>query len=99
MKGNRGLLIAVVALILLGAGWWLFTQRKSAPGVDLIAGLPGATKKPDSGTFEVDRRGSQGRDTAAPFMPRRPPGLSGRSRFPMTVAQSGRRDEAGVVDG
>ena len=53
MKGNRGLLIAVIVLVLLGGGWWLFSRGASAPGVDLIAGLQAATKKPDSGTFDA----------------------------------------------
>ena len=52
MKGNRGLLIAVIALIVLGGSWWLLRRGQGAPSVDLIAGLPTATKKPDSGTFE-----------------------------------------------
>ena len=52
MKGNRGLLIAVIALAVLGGAWWVFTRGESAPGVDLIAGLPTATKAPASGTFE-----------------------------------------------
>ena len=53
MKGNRGLLIAVIGLVLLGAAWWTLMRSESAPGVDLIAGLQAATKAPANGTFDA----------------------------------------------
>jgi len=53
MKGNRGLLIAVIAVALLGVGWWVFKRADSVPSVDLIAGLEAATKAPASGTFQA----------------------------------------------
>lgn len=53
MKGNRGLLIAVIALVVLGAGWWMLGRGENIPNVDLVAGLEGAKKEPAAGTFEA----------------------------------------------
>jgi hypothetical protein len=53
MKGNRAVLTAIVVLVLLVAGWWLFKRSNRGPSVDLIASFPTATKKPDAGVAEV----------------------------------------------
>jgi hypothetical protein len=53
MKGNRAAIAAVVAVVLLLAGWVIFRGRNSADGVDLIEQLAGATKQPATATFAV----------------------------------------------
>jgi hypothetical protein len=50
MKRNRAVLTAVVVLILIVAGWWLF-HRSGGQHVDLITQVDSATK---SGTFAVE---------------------------------------------
>jgi hypothetical protein len=53
MKGNRTVLIAVVALAVLLVGWWLFTRRGSAETIDLLARFDAADKRPGPGHFAV----------------------------------------------
>ena len=53
MKGNRAVLTAVVLLVLLVAGWWLFKRSHRGPSIDLIATFASAQKKPAGGTFDV----------------------------------------------
>jgi hypothetical protein len=53
MKGNRAVLTAVVLLVLIIAGWWLFKRSNRGPSIDLIASFNTAQKKPAEGTFEV----------------------------------------------
>lgn len=53
MKGNRAVLTAVVLLILIVAGWWLFKRSHRGPSVDLIAVFASAEKKPAGSTFEI----------------------------------------------
>jgi hypothetical protein len=53
MKGNRAALTAVVVLVLIIAGWWLFKRNTGGEPIDLIAVLPNAEKRPPNGTFEV----------------------------------------------
>ena len=53
MKGNRAVLTAVVVLILVIAGWWLFKRGNRGPSIDLIATFETAQKKPAEGKFEV----------------------------------------------
>ena len=53
MKGNRAVLTAIVLLILIIAGWWLFKRSNRGPSIDLIASFNTAQKKPAEGTFEV----------------------------------------------
>jgi hypothetical protein len=53
MKGNRAVLTAVVLLVLIIAGWWLFKRSSRGPSIDLISTFDTATKKPAGGTFEV----------------------------------------------
>jgi hypothetical protein len=53
MKGNRAVLTAVVLLVLLIAGWWLFKRSHRGPSIDLIATFASAQKKPAGGTFDV----------------------------------------------
>jgi hypothetical protein len=53
MKGNRAVLTAVVLLVLIVAGWWLFKRSNRGPSVDLIAAFDSAVKKPAGGTFEI----------------------------------------------
>jgi hypothetical protein len=53
MKGNRAVLTAVVLLVLIIAGWWLFKRSNRGPSIDLIATFASAQKKPAGGTFDV----------------------------------------------
>jgi hypothetical protein len=53
MKGNRAVLTAVVLLVLIVAGWWLFKRSHRGPSIDLIATFASAEKKPAGGTFDV----------------------------------------------
>ena len=53
MKGNRAVLTAVVVLVLVIAGWWLFKRGTRGPSIDLIANFATAQKKPASATFSV----------------------------------------------
>jgi hypothetical protein len=53
MKGNRGVLTAVVLAAVLLVGWWLFRRGASAEPVDLIARFDTAGKAPDATLFTV----------------------------------------------
>ena len=53
MKGNRAVLTAVVVLVLVVAGWWLFKRSNRGPSVDLIGSFATAIKKAPSGVAEV----------------------------------------------
>jgi len=53
MKGNRAVLTAVVVVILVIAGWWLFKRSSRGPSIDLIATFDTAVKKPSEGKFEI----------------------------------------------
>ena len=53
MKGNRAVLTAIVVLVLIVAGWWLFKRSSRGPAIDLIATFDSATKKPADGVFQV----------------------------------------------
>ena len=44
MKGNRAVLTAVVLLVLIIAGWWLFKRSSRGPSIDLISTFDTATK-------------------------------------------------------
>src|ERR1043166_5175903 len=52
MKSSRAVLTAVVILVVVGAGWWLF-HRRGAEHVDLMAQFDQATKKPNAAAFQV----------------------------------------------
>ncbi len=53
MKGNRAVLTAIVVVILIVAGWWLFKRSTRGPAIDLISTFDSATKKPAGGVFQV----------------------------------------------
>ena len=53
MKGNRAVLVAVVAVVLIAGGWWLFRRGSGAPTVDLVAQFPSAQRSPAERTFNV----------------------------------------------
>ncbi len=53
MKGNRAALAAVVLIVLVAFGWWLFKRGSRGESIDLLAAFAEAEKKPASGTFEV----------------------------------------------
>jgi hypothetical protein len=53
MKGNRAALAAVLAIVLLVAGWWLFKRGSAGEAIDLLASFPSAEKRPSPETFAV----------------------------------------------
>lgn len=53
MKGNRAVITAIVVLVVIACGWWLFGRRGAGQTVDLIESFPQAIKQPATGTFEV----------------------------------------------
>ena len=53
MKGNRAVLTAVVVLVLIVAGWWLFKRGNRGPSIDLVSTFATAQKQPASGIAEV----------------------------------------------
>ena len=50
---NRAVLTAVVLLVLIILGVWLFKRNNRGPAIDLIASFNAAEKRPAGGTFEV----------------------------------------------
>jgi len=53
MKGNRAVITAIVVLVLIASGWWLFGRRGAGQTVDLIETFPQARKDPAEGRFEI----------------------------------------------
>ena len=53
MKGNRAVLTAIVVLVLIIAGWWLFKKGNRGPAVDLLATFAAAQKQPAAATMEL----------------------------------------------
>jgi hypothetical protein len=53
MKGNRAVLAAVVILVVLVAGWWLFRRGAPTSTVQLIDRFGEAKKQPEAGIFSV----------------------------------------------
>lgn len=53
MKGNRAVLAAVVAIVLVLTGWWLFKRGSAGEAVDLLARYDEAVKRPAPDTFQV----------------------------------------------
>lgn len=52
MKGNRGVVAAILALVLLAAGWWLFRRGDAAEPINLLAQYDAARKLPAPANFE-----------------------------------------------
>lgn len=53
MKGNRPAIAAVLAIVLLVAGWWLFRRGSAGEPVDLLSQYAEAEKRPSAETFEL----------------------------------------------
>jgi hypothetical protein len=53
MKGNRAVLTAVVVVVVLILGWWLFGRSARGGRVDLIDQFAGAEKRPNAEQFSV----------------------------------------------
>lgn len=54
MKVNRAVIAAIVVLVLIAAGWWLFGRRGMAESVDLLALYPAAKKQPAESVLQVE---------------------------------------------
>lgn len=83
MKGNRGVLTAVVLIGVLVAGWWLFRRGGYTEPIDLIAAFDTAEKRPDASAFTVGEIALNGQSmrsiAAAPILGTR---LTYRIRVP-----------------
>jgi hypothetical protein len=53
MKGNRAVITAVVVLVVIIVGWWLFGRGSRVGGVDLIDRFAQAEKRPAPELFSV----------------------------------------------
>jgi len=53
MKGNRAVLTAVVVLVVIIVGWWLFGRSDIASRVDMIANFEAVTKRPKPELFSI----------------------------------------------
>ena len=53
MKGNRAVLTAIVVVVLLIAGWWLFKRGSRGPAVDLLGTFATVQKQPASGVADL----------------------------------------------
>ncbi len=53
MKANRAVLTAIVVVVVLVLGWWLFGRRGPREGVDLLAGFEQAQKRPNPTVFSI----------------------------------------------
>jgi hypothetical protein len=53
MKGNRAVLTAVVVVLVILVGWWLFGRSGRAGGIDLIERFGEAQKRPAADLFSV----------------------------------------------
>jgi hypothetical protein len=53
MKGNRAVLTAVVVVLALVIGWWLFGRRNGQEHIDLINLFAEAQKRPNAETFAI----------------------------------------------
>jgi hypothetical protein len=53
MKANRTVLTAVVVVLLVITGWWLFRHGGRAESTDLIATFEAAEKRPSAAAFQV----------------------------------------------
>lgn len=69
MKGNRAVVAVVAAVVLLVAGWWLFSRGSATVSVNLIERFDTAKKAPAEGALEVidaDLNGERQRAISAP---------------------------------
>lgn len=53
MKGNRAVMTAIVVLVLIAGGWWLFGRRTAGTSVDLLERFPDARKQPGESVFQL----------------------------------------------
>lgn len=54
MKGNRAVLTAVVVVVVLVTGWWLFRRASYDQAVDLLERFEEAEKRPDAALFSLE---------------------------------------------
>ena len=53
MQGNRAVLAAVVAIVLVAGGWWLFRRGSAGDPIDLLDLYAEAEKRPSPETFNL----------------------------------------------
>ena len=53
MQVNRAIVAAVLVVVLIVAGWWLFGSRGSGDTIDLLAAFDAAEKRPSADRFQV----------------------------------------------
>ena len=69
MKGNRAVLAVVVAAVLLGVAWWMFSRGETVAAVNLIERFDTATKAPAAETFAIVDADLNGETRRAIFAP------------------------------
>lgn len=72
MERNRAVLTAVVLVIVIVAGWWLFRRGGTAERIDLIEAFATAEKRPADVSFEVSDLTLNGETKRAISIPPRP---------------------------
>lgn len=82
MKANRAVVTAIVVLVLVAAGWWLFGRGGRGEAVDLIAQLPDAKKVPADATFNVTDVALNGETKKAIAINDRPSRITWKVRVP-----------------
>ena len=53
MKGNRAAIAVIVVLVAIVAAWVVFNRGGNGEGIDLLAQLETAERRPQGGTFDV----------------------------------------------
>ena len=82
MIGNRAAIAAVVAIVLVSGGWWLFKRGGAGEPIDLLARFEEARKAPSPGSFtlrDVDLAGQTRRAIVVT------PGAASRLRWNVRV--------------
>lgn len=82
MKGNRAVVTAVVVLVLIAAGWWLFGRGGRGEAIDLIEQLPQAKKVPPDATFDVIDANLSGETKKAIAINEKPSRITWKVRVP-----------------
>jgi hypothetical protein len=83
MKSSRAVLTAVVLILVVLGGWWVF-HRRGGDHVDLLAQFDQATKKPNDAAFQIVDATLAGETKKAIFAP-----PNGRITFHVRVPDDG----------
>jgi hypothetical protein len=53
MTGKRGVITAIVVLVLIAAGWWVFGRGRTSSSIDLLETFPQTKKQPDAARLQI----------------------------------------------